>query len=300
MMKPVQRIDGRNASPVEGSIVLDWAKTLWTGGMLSLGLVLAPLYFSWSAFLVFLVLTYLTMLVGHSVGMHRMMIHRTFSCPKWLERSLIYAGLLVGVAGPFGIVKIHDLRDWAQRQSDCHDFFSHRRGFWRDLTWQLFYRFEFEHPPRLIIEPQLAADPWCRFMDRTWRLHQLVMVVPLYTAGGPSWVIWGVCVRVAVSTVGHWTITYFCHNPGPGRWRVKNAAVQASNLPLLGVLSHGECWHNNHHAFPESARIGLDPGQTDPAWQVIRILRRAGLAKDIGQPRPIVERDDLFESTAAP
>lgn len=297
MMQPVLRVDATDASAVEGRVVLDWAKALWTGGMLSTGLVLGPLLFSWQAFLVFLLLTYTTMLIGHSVGMHRMMIHRTFSCPKWLERSLIYAGLLVGVAGPYGIIKIHDLRDWAQRQSHCHDFFSHRCGFWRDLTWQLFYRFEFEHPPRVKIEPGLAGDLWIRFMERTWRLHQLLLALPLYYTGGLSWVVWGVCIRIAVSTIGHWTITYFCHNPGPGRWRVEGAAVQASNLPLLGVLSHGECWHNNHHAFPESARIGLEEGQTDPAWRVIQLLQRLGLATKVGIPRPNDQRDDLMETS---
>lgn len=298
MMKPVLRIDGRGASAVDGRIIFDRAKAAWLGGMLFTGLTLGPLLFSWGSFLVFLILTYVTMLIGHSVGMHRMMIHRTFSCPKWLERILIYVGLLVGVAGPFGIVKIHDLRDWAQRQGDCHDFFSHRRGFWRDLTWQLFYRFEFDRPPALLIETGLSDDAWYRFMERTWRLHQLAVAIPLYFAGGLSWVVWGVCIRVAVSTIGHWTVTYFCHNPGPGRWKVKGASVQASNLPLLGVLSHGECWHNNHHAFPESARIGLEAGQTDPAWRVVQLLARFGLASNVGLPRPAPEREDLVEQQA--
>ena len=261
--------------------------------MLLIALVLGPLSFSWSGLGLFIVVTYLSLLVGHSVGMHRMMIHRTFACSKPLERLLIYIGVLVGVAGPFGIIKIHDTRDWAQRQTSCHDFFAHTQSLPQDLLWQLAYRFEFHAPPKLTIEARLRADPWYRFLERTWRLHQLFPAVIFYLVGGWSWVIWGVCVRVIVSAAGHWTITYFCHNPGPRRWLVKDACVQASNLPGLGVLTYGECWHNNHHAFPESARIGLEPGQSDPGWMLISMMQRWGLARDVGVPRSLDRREDL-------
>jgi stearoyl-CoA desaturase (delta-9 desaturase) len=256
--------------------------------------VLGPLFFTPGAVLLFAVLTYSMLLIGHSVGMHRMMIHRTFFCPKWLERTLIYVGVLVGMSGPYGIVRIHDLRDWAQRRPACHDFFAHRQGYLRDITWQLGHRFEFEDPPCLRIEKNLNDDRWYRFMERTWRFHQLLIAVPLFLIGGLPWVVWGVLVRVAVSVVGHWTVTYFCHNPGPGRWKVPEACVQASNIPGLGILTYGECWHNNHHAFPESARIGLDPGQCDPAWRFIQLLALLGLASHVGLPRQEAEREDLL------
>ena len=55
----------------------------------------------------------------------------------------------------------------------------------------------------------------------------------------------------------------------------------------------GECWHNNHHAFPESARIGLDDHEFDPGWQVIRLLAHIGLAWNIGMPREESRRKDL-------
>ena len=93
--------------------------------------------------------------------------------------------------------------------------------------------------------------------------------------------------------IGHWTITYFCHNPGPGKWRVKDATVQASNIPGLGILTYGECWHNNHHAFPESARIGLEKGQHDPAWWLIAGMSKVGWVYDIHLPRCEDEREDL-------
>lgn len=298
MMKPVLRVDGAGADPCDGRPVIDWRKSVWNGGLLIAALVGCPLFFSWSGLLLFLVSTYLTLLLGHSVGMHRMLIHRTFRTSKPLERVLVYIGVLVGVAGPFGILKVHDIRDWAQRQPRCHEFFAHTRGLVRDLSWQLFYRFDFKHPPQLMIEPEVANDPIYRALEATWRLQQLPLAIGAYLLGGWSWVFWGVCARVIVSTVGHWTITYFCHNPGPGRWRRRGASVQASNLPGLGLLTYGECWHNNHHAFPESARIGLEKGQTDPGWTVIRSLERIGLIWGVGQPRDALQREDLDENAA--
>lgn len=295
MMAPVLRIEGDCADPSSGRPVLDWPKVLWNGGMLLGALAAITFLFSWSGLAVFLVTTYVSLLLGHSVAMHRMMIHRTFRCPKALERTLIYLGTLVGVSGPSGIIRIHDVRDWAQRQPHCHDFFAHTRGLARDLSWQLFYRFDFESPPTVHIEAEFVEDPFYRFLDATWRWHQAPVAALLYLGGGWSWVAWGVCARVIVSAAGHWTITYFCHNPGPGRWRVNGAYVQASNIPALGLLTYGECWHNNHHAFPESARIGLEPDQTDPAWSVISGLERIGWATKVGRPRSERERDDLSE-----
>lgn len=80
---------------------------------------------------------------------------------------------------------------------------------------------------------------------------------------------------------------------GQGSWQVKGAVVQASNLPGLGLITYGECWHNNHHAFPEWAQIGLGRGQADPAWYVLGVLERFGWVWNLGQPRPESEREDL-------
>lgn len=295
MMEPVHRIDGDGASPVEGRVVYDAPKLLWNLGMILSAVIFAPLTFSLGSFSMFLVLTYFSLLIGHSAGMHRLMIHRTYDCHPILEKILIYIGVLVGMSGPYGIIKIHDTRDWAQRQDKCHDFFSHKRGYVSDVWWQLTSKFIFRSPPTLKIEAKYSADNFYKWLEATWRYHQLLLAIVLYYFGGWDFVVWGVFVRVSVSVIGHWSITYFCHNPGPGVWRVKNASVQASNIPGLGVLTYGECWHNNHHAFPESAQIGIEPGQCDPAWHFIEILSRLGLAKNIGKPRSEEHRDDLHK-----
>jgi fatty-acid desaturase len=299
MMQPVHRIDGRNASATAGRVQIDWSKTLWNGGMGLAFIVLTPVATTPTAILLFLPLLWFSLLIGHSVGMHRLMIHRSLDVHAWVEKLLIYVGVLVGMGGPSAIMQVHDIRDWAQRQAHCHDFFAHRKPYPKDMVWQLFCRFEFERAPTFTVEERYNTG-FYRFLDRTWRWHQLPLAIFLYAIGGLPFVIWGICGRVFMGVFGHWTITYFCHRPGAGHWRVKTAAVQASNLNGLGWLTFGECWHNNHHAFPESPRIGLEAGQSDPGWSFIKMLDRLGLVIRLGVPRDKSEQDDLsFHGTYA-
>lgn len=127
-------------------------------------------------------------------------------------------------------------------------------------------------------------------------LQQLPLACILFWLGGWAWVVWGVCVRVTVSVCGHWIVTYLTHNPGPSTWLVRDAGVQASNLNGYGLVTMGECWHNNHHAFPESARIGLAKNEFDPGWVVIASLRRLGLVSRTGTPRQVSQREDLSDA----
>src|SRR4051794_5259058 len=117
-------VDG--SDPVRGRVRWAPGKSLWIGSMTFAALVLGPLYFTWGAFLLFLSTCAVTLCAGHSVGMHRRLIHNAFHCPLWLEHVCVYLGVLVGMAGPVGMMRVHDMRDWAQRQPACHDYFSHR------------------------------------------------------------------------------------------------------------------------------------------------------------------------------
>jgi len=74
----------------------------------------------------FVVMSALTVCLGHSLGMHRRLIHRSYDCPLWLERLFVYCGTLVGMAGPYGMIRQHDIRDWAQRKPHCHPYLAHR------------------------------------------------------------------------------------------------------------------------------------------------------------------------------
>lgn len=265
------------------------AKSLWMTSMTVVALVGGAMTISWSAFAVFVMLTTVTICAGHSVGMHRKLIHNSFSCPKWLEYCLVYLGVLVGMAGPYGMIWQHDLRDWAQRQKACHDYLRHRRGFVADYFWQVHCDIELDQPPLFELESNLKKDAVYVWMERTWMLQQAPLALLLFWLGGWSFVVWGVAVRVCVSVTGHWLVGHFAHHEYPNSekdmsWRVVGASVQGRDVRIAGLISMGESWHNNHHAFPGSARIGLLPGQPDPGWWFILCLRKLRLADNIKTP----------------
>lgn len=286
-------VDVPGCSPVGGRVRWDPVHSLWNGIMLSASLVFAPLLFSWSALLVFVVLTGATLLLGHSVGFHRRLIHRSFACPLWLERILVWIGTCVGMSGPLWMVRSHDLRDWAQRRSDCHDYLAHRRSLLVDGWWQLHCRLELARPPAF--DPGRAgSDPFYRFLEATWMAQQVPIALLLFVGGGWSWVVWGVCVRISASVTGHWFVGHLAHRTGPQSWLVNEAGVQAHDVPWAAIPTMGEAWHNNHHAFPGSARIGLYPGQSDWGYAFIVLLERLGLAWDIALPEHLARSGALI------
>ncbi|WP_198538193.1 acyl-CoA desaturase [Marinicella sediminis] len=268
-------------------------KSLWFLSHLAAAIFIAPFVVSASSLAVFLVLTGITLCFGHSLGMHRLLIHRSYECPKWMEYLFVWLGVLVGMAGPIGMMLQHDLRDWAQRQSKCHDYLLHGSGIIKDGWWQLNCDLTLKHPPEFTIESEVASDKFYQFIEKTWMWQQLVVAVPLYWLGGLSWLVWGVSVRIVISVGGHWLIGYFAHNKGERTWKVEGAAVQGHNIRIAGFLSMGEAWHNNHHAYPGSAMLGLYKDEPDPGWWVLNALRNLGVVKNIRLPKQLPVRSEL-------
>lgn len=201
------------------------------------------------------------------------------------------------MGGPFRILYMHDIRDWAQRHKSCHAFFIHRNPLWKDFLWQLHCEVRLANPPRFEIERAVLSNPFHRFLQRTWMVQQLPWAALFYALGGIGWVLWGISVRVTVSLIGHWLVGYFAHNAGPRDWHLHGHAVQGHNVPRIGLLTMGESWHNNHHAFPGSARLGLTPGQPDPGWWTLRVLRALGLVWNIKLPSDLPARPELVAMT---
>jgi stearoyl-CoA desaturase (delta-9 desaturase) len=79
----------------------------------------------------------------------------------------------------------------------------------------------------------------------------------------------------------HWLVGYLCHTDGTQDWLVDDGAVQARNVAWAAFPSMGESWHNNHHAFPASARHGIYPGQWDMGFHFIKLLAALGLASNV-------------------
>ena len=299
---PLLSTDRIHASPdtsaTEGRIRWAPARSLFVGGM-TLAALLAPFHATTGAVAVFLVTTAVTIGAGHSVGMHRLLIHNAFETSPAMRRLLVWLGTLVGMAGPLGMVRLHDTRDWAQRQAACHDLHAHRAPPWRDAWWQMHCRLEFARPPRFVPERAIAEDRFLLWLERTWMLQQMPVAILLYAMGGLPWLIWGVPLRVAVSLWGHWLVGHLTHRRGPRDWVVDGAAVQGHDLPAAAWITFGEAWHGNHHAFPGSARLGVGPGQADPGWWLLRVMERLGLVWGLRRPEDSPPRPGLRPATAA-
>ena len=280
---------------------LEWApaKSLWITGMAGAALVLGPVFVTPGAVALFAATTVVTLCAGHSVGMHRLLVHRSFSARPWVAYLLIYLGTLVGMAGPVGMIRLHDMRDWAQRQAACHDLHANRLPMLRDALLQMHARLVLTHPPRFVLEPQVGTDRVLRWLEATWRVQQLPWAVLFYAAGGWPWLIWGIPVRIAVSLTGHWLVVHLTHRNGPQGWVVEGESVQGHDLPAAAWLTFGEAWHATHHAWPDSARLGIEPGQADAGWWLLRGLERLGLVWDLKQPDNLQPRTGVRRVTAA-
>jgi fatty-acid desaturase len=278
-----------------GAVQFAPTKAFWFLGMLAGSLVGGALTVSWHALVLFVGSTAFVLLFGHSLGSHRKLVHNSFQCPRWLEYLLIYSGVMVGLAGPLGLLRQHELRDYAQRLSTCHDYLRHGRSPLRDAWWQLCCDLRLASPPTIQIEPRIAHDRFLQFLERTWMAQQLPWALLLYLFGGWAFIWWGVCARVTAGIFGHWAIGYLAHNHGELHREVTGAAVQGHNVRFTSLLTMGECWHNNHHAFPGSARLGLTPEEWDPGWWVICGLSRLNLVWAVRLPSDLPFRPEVVK-----
>lgn len=279
---------------LQGQVRYAPLKSLWFSAMAVAAVVGGAMTLGAANVLLFAASTATVLLFGHSLGNHRLLVHGSYQCPRWLARLLLWLGVQVGLCGPLGLQRQHDLRDYAQRLPDCHPYLRHGRAFWIDAWWQLHCELRLDDPPAITLEASIADDRYLRWLERTWMLQQLPPALLLYAVGGWGFVVWGVCARITACVLGHWLIGWFAHNRGQMHHTVRGAAVQGRNVRWTSLLTMGEGWHNNHHAFPGSARLGLYPGEWDPGWWVLCGLRRLGLAWNLKQPQDLPERPELW------
>ena len=187
---------------------------------------------------------------------------------------------LTGMGGPIGLMRMHELRDHWQNQPEAPAYYCYAHGPWRDFLWYL----HMDHHPRpgqpkvaIQLDPRATGDALYRWLDRWWMASQVPLGLGLWALGGWGWVVWGVFARVALGMLGHWLVNYVAHTRGAHDWEIPGSGEQGRNSWLFGALSFGEGWHNNHHAWPGSARMGLEPGQLDLSYGCIRAMAWLGL-----------------------
>src|SRR6185295_2761386 len=218
----------------------------------------------WSDIAVFGILYVLTGF-GVTVGFHRLFTHRSFATKPWLRGVLAVSGS-AAIEGP--------VISWVADHRKHHAF------------------------------ADQPADPVVSFVDRTflaWAVGGLAAAFGLgWLIGGTltaalTGLLWGGAVRLLVLHHVTFSINSLCHFFGRRRF---NTGDESRNLAWLSVLSFGEAWHNNHHAFPTSAAHGMRWYEIDTSSLLIRGLEKVGLAWNVVRIDPARQRKKLLAETA--
>jgi stearoyl-CoA desaturase (delta-9 desaturase) len=263
----------------------------------------------WSDIAVFGILYVLTGF-GVTVGFHRLFTHRSFATKPWLRGVLAVSGS-AAIEGPV-ISWVADHRKhhaFADQPGDPHsphvDHGVGWRGALRGLAhahmgWLFLHT---QRGSRQRYAPDLLADPVVSFVDRTflyWAIGGLGAAFGLgWLIGGTltaalTGLLWGGAVRLLVLHHVTFSINSLCHFFGRRRFDTDD---ESRNLAWLSVLSFGEAWHNNHHAFPTSAAHGMRWWEFDSSKLVIRGLEKVGLAWNVVQIDPARQEKKLLAET---
>ncbi len=244
-------------------------------------LALLPTFFSWSGVVAAIVVTYVTGGLGITLCYHRALTHKALRMVKPLEYATAIFGTLAFQGDPIAWVATHRIHHaHSDRKRDPHSI---RRGLtWAHLTWLVRTN---DNLPTVEQEERYTPDLWnSRFYQALRYLHvplQLALAVLLFVLGGWSWVIWAIFVRLVFTYHVTWLVNSAAHFTGYRTYRTTDRSV---NSWWVALLSWGEGWHNNHHAFPFSARHGLSWFEFDITWWTIKLMRALRLVDKVLVP----------------
>ncbi len=246
-----------------------------------------PALFRLSDLAVLAVVSYCTGALGITLCYHRVLTHRSLRLRKPLEYLFAVFGTLALQGDPVRWVAVHRKHHaHADHDGDPHNI---ALGFkWAHVDW--LYRHNVAYPTEAEISryaPDLHADPFYRALAYLAAPLQLALAVALFFMGGWAWVVWGVFVRLVVSYHSTWLVNSAAHMLG---YRTYRTSDQSTNCWWVAMISFGEGWHNNHHAFPFSARHGLRWFEIDMTWWHVKLLAFLRLADRIRIPSEVMRR----------
>ncbi|MEO1496240.1 MAG: fatty acid desaturase [Planctomycetota bacterium] len=261
-------------------------------------LALVPWLFSWWGVGLAIAGCYVFGTLGINLGYHRLLTHRSFRCPLWLERTFATLGVCCLEKTPAHFVATHRVHhQHSDKADDPHSPLGSL--FWGHVGWV------FVDNPRLNSVSALdryardiVRDPFYLGLEKNllWVWVYVLHALTFFTLGGlAGWLlpggsaerglqlglsvlVWGVYVR----TVLVWHITWSVNSIGH-RWGYRNYETRENsrNNVLVGLISNGEGWHNNHHADQRAAAHGHRWWELDVSYATIALMRRCGLAWDV-------------------
>ena len=239
---------------------------------------------------------YVVAIAGVTVGYHRLFTHRSFEVPRALRAVFAIAGNMAVEGTAIEWSATHRRHHaYADAYGDPHSPHLVERSGLRGVIRGLWHAhmgwlFQANGTDASRWAPDLKRDPVLVAVDR--RAPAIILssfflppVIAFAITG--SWgaaltgLLWGSLVRVFLLHHVTWSINSICHFFGRRPFESRDEST--NNWPLC-LISFGESWHNNHHAFPTSARHGLLRGQLDPSWRVIRTLEQLHLATRVRLP----------------
>ncbi len=232
---------------------------------------------------------------GVTVGFHRLFAHRSFRAPRPIRVVLAVAGSMTFQGPVIGWVADHRRHHaFTDTDGDPHSphcygegFIARGRGLWHAHVGWLF---DNDPTSQSRYARDLVADRDLVVIDRLFPVWcALSLAIPFalgWLIGGTlaaagTALLWGGAVRICLLHHVTWSINSLCHTFGRRPYRTHD---RSTNLSALSVISLGESFHNTHHAFPSSARHGLDRGQLDSSAALIRGLERIGWVSHVRQP----------------
>jgi fatty-acid desaturase len=234
--------------------------------------------------------------LGITIGYHRCLTHRAVEFKsRWLERFFVTLGALAFQGGPIWWCSIHRLHHkYSDTAQDPHNS---ERGFWYSHFFWLGHldpRWRYVHTPeqKQHVVKDIARDPYYYALDKylIYILATLSLWFILYLAGGWPMFFWGGPIALVFTLHSTFLVNSATHQWGYVSFDTHD---NSKNNPLVAILAHGEGWHNNHHAFPSSAKNGFFRWwEFDLSYLVLRTLTTLGLVKTLRLPSlPVREKD---------
>ena len=242
------------------------------------GAVAALFFFTWNALFVAIFLYWVAGSLGIGMGYHRLLTHRGYKTPKWVEHFLTVCAVTAVEGGPLLWVATHRMHhQFPDQEGDPH---SPRDGkWWAHVGWILVgnaLRQDASTLNRYV--PDLAEDKFHVWITEYHFVPTVILGLVLFAIGGLPFLLWGIFLRTVVGLHATWLVNSATHIWDSRRFETRDLST---NSWWVALLTFGEGWHNNHHAYPVSARHGLKWYEIDFNWYGICILKQLGLASDI-------------------
>jgi len=243
-----------------------------------IGAIAALFFFTWKALFVAIFLNWVSGSLGIGMGYHRLLTHRGYKTPKWVEYFLTTCATLALEGGPIFWVATHRIHhQYSDKEGDPHSPIEGK--WWAHAGWILVGK-SMHHDTSTLSRyvPDLAKDKFHIWITKYNYVPMIVLGAVLFAIGGLPFLLWGVFFRTVFGLHSTWLVNSATHSWGSRRFQTRDLST---NSWWVALLSFGEGWHNNHHAHPVSARHGLAWYEVDFNWYGIWLLRKLGLARDV-------------------